>query len=96
MADREYWQLTVDFRVTDDPERQFPTDDVSNFVTFLGEYFGTTVQELTEFVHFRHASNKVAVQAQVIDVFNEILPWVVMHTLPERLLLDRHEETSDE
>ncbi len=72
-----------------DPELAYPNDEVSRFVAFIGEQWGMITEDLMDYVRFSHEGNWVDVQCDVIDPFQDILTWLVLHTSPRSVTLTR-------
>jgi hypothetical protein len=82
----DQWELHVDIDFTDDPERQFPFDDVSRFIAFLGDKWFLIPEDLTEIVKWND-TGCIRISAEVLDQLVEPLHWLCMHTIPTRILL---------
>ena len=86
------WTLVVEFddlttQSERDPECAFPHDDVSRLVAEIGKRWGGLPEELPGYC--RWTDTRIEITSNVFDAYYELLPWLVMHTIPVRLELTR-------
>lgn len=80
------WELHVDIEWTEDPERQFPFDDVSQFVAFLGKEWGLLPEDLTEIIKWND-TGCVRVAVEMLDHLLTPIHWLLLHTLPHQIVV---------
>jgi len=86
------WVLVVELRtreeqVESDPELTFPNDEASRIVRRVTDLWHLLPEQVEECV--RWTDTRLEVTGEILDYFLDLLPWVMMETIPLRLELSR-------
>jgi hypothetical protein len=90
---KDNWMLVIEFdppkvQADSDPESAFPYDAVSRIVSHVSELWSLIPEDLDNVVEWD--DTRVVLHVGVLDYLRDLLPWVVMRTIPLSMTLTRH------
>lgn len=73
-----------------DPELAFPTDECSQFISYLCTVWHEPLEDLHEFVDW--TSTEISVYVDMFDSLDVLLQYLTMRSVPKSITITRNEE----
>lgn len=88
------WRLDITFDTLKeqeerDPQYAFPYDDCTRFIAWLSKWLGRTTEELMEIVTWNDAQTHVTIFSDVIDMYDEVMHFLIMESYPKTVQMMR-------
>ena len=93
---RERWLLTVKLEPEEiqaqrgDGGGPFPYDDATRIIRYITEYWGLLPEDLGELAEWN--SSEVKITGDTIDYFIDVIPYIMLSTIPISITLEREED----